>query len=59
MKVRVLIGHSSYKKGDVITVDNLGVNEQLYWFKRIQQSGEDGNCEVVAEKSKKGNEAAK
>lgn len=51
-KIKLNKDLNGYKAGDVITLEDLGYAEKVYWLRRLEDAKIDKCCEVVKEKTK-------
>lgn len=50
-KIKLNKDLNGYKAGDVITLENFGYAEKVYWLRRLEDAKIDKCCEVVKEKN--------
>lgn len=51
MKIKLNKDLNGYKAGDVITLEDLGYAEKVYWLRRLEDAKIDKCCEIAKEKN--------
>ena len=51
-KIKLNKDLNGYKAGDVITLEDLGYAEKVYWLRRLEDAKIDRCCELIAEGKK-------